>query len=170
MTVAIRVAPLALAAWLPLAAGAADGPPELLGLRVRRGGEPATALSSVVGDSPAMVAFSAAYCPPCRAEVPVLRHAAARWRSRGVRVLAIAIDAEDAADVAAVVREWGIDYEMYWLADDAREAARPLAPSGLPVTFFIRRGRVSRLDRMLTDDDVGGLVPERLGLTSSPAG
>ena len=163
-----RVAALAVAAWLPLAARAADAPSDLLRLRVHRGAEPAALLATLLGDAPAMVTFSAAYCPPCRAEVPVLRHAAARWRSRGVRV--IAIDAEDAAHAADMARDWGIDYEVYRLADDAREAAGRLAPAGLPVTFFVRGAGVSRLDRILTDDDVGRLVPERLGLAGDPPG
>ena len=170
MRVASRVAALAVVAWLPLAARVADVPSDLLRLRVHRGAEPATPLSSLVGDGPAMVTFAATYCPPCRAEVPVLRRAAARWRGRGVRVIAIAIDVEDAAHAAALARDWGIDYEMYRLAEDAREAAGRLAPSGLPVTFFVRREGVSRVDRMLTDDDVGGLVPERLGLAPDSPG
>ena len=165
-----RVAALAVAAWLPLAARAADGTSDLLRLRVHRGAEPATLLSSLLGDAPAMVTFSATYCPPCRAEVPVLRRAAARWRGRGVRVIAIAIDAEDAAEAADMARDWGIDYEVYRLAEDAREAAGRLAPLGLPVTFFVRRADVSRLDRILTDEDVGRLVPERLGLAGGPPG
>lgn len=165
-----RVAALAVAAWLPFAARAADGPSDLLRLRVHRGGEPAAPLSSLLGGGPAMVTFAATYCPPCRAEVPVLRRAAARWRDRGVRVIAIAIDAEDAAQATDMARDWGIDYEVYRLADDAWEAAGRLAPSGLPVTFFVRRDHVSRLDRILTDEDVGRLVPERLGLAGGPPG
>jgi len=37
-------------------------------------------------------------------------------------------------------------------------------------TFFVRREDVSRLDRILTDEDVGRLVPERLGLADDPPG
>jgi thiol-disulfide isomerase/thioredoxin len=164
------VAALVVAAWLPLAAASADEAPDLMGLRVHRGDAPARPLAAVLADAPAMVSFSASYCPPCRAEVPVLRRAAERWRDRGVRVVGIAVDAENAADVAAVARDWGIDYDLYWLDDDGRRAAGRLAPEGMPVTFFVRRAGVSRLDRILTDEDIRGLVPERLGLAPGPPG
>src|SRR5439155_646847 len=128
------------------------------GLILGSGEERATALSAVRGEAPALVAFSASYCPPCRAEVPVLRRASSRWKREGVRVIAIAVDVGDAAEAAAVARDWGIDYDLYWLADDARDDARRLAPAGLPVTFFVGRAGVSRLDRLLTDEDVDRLV------------
>jgi len=161
-------AALALAAVLPFATALAEGSADLLQLHVRRGEERATALSAVLGEAPALVAFSASYCPPCRAEVPVLRRASSRWKREGVRVIAIAVDVGDAAEAAAVARDWGIDYDLYWLADDARDDARRLAPAGLPVTFFVGRAGVSRLDRLLTDEDVDRLVPERLGVRASP--
>jgi len=163
-----RAAAPVLAAVLPLATALAEGSADLLRLRVRRGEERATALSAVLGEAPALVAFSASYCPPCRAEVPVLRRASSRWKREGVRVIAIAVDVGDAAEAAAVARDWGIDYDLYWLADDARDDARRLAPAGLPVTFFVGRAGVSRLDRRLTDEDVDRLVPERLGVRASP--
>jgi len=163
-----RAAALAAAVVLPLAVAAAEGTADLLKLRVRHGVEPAVTLGQRVGDARALIAFSATYCPPCRLEVPVLRRAAHRWRPEGLRVITIMVDADDAAEAAAVAREWGIDYELYWLAAGDRKDASRLAAGGLPVTFFVGHGEVSRLDRFLTDEDVDRLVPVRLDLHGDP--
>jgi len=159
-----RAAALA-AAILPVAVAlGADTSADLLQLRVQRGSQPAAALAERLGHARALVAFSASYCPPCRLEVPVLRRAARRWRGEGLRVITIAVDVDDAAEAAALARDWGIDYELYWLPDDARDAASRLASEGLPVTFFVGPNGVTRLDRFLTDEDVDRLVPSRLDL------
>jgi len=163
-----RAAALAAAVVLPLAVAAAEGSADLLQLRVRRGDERPVALSERLGDAPALIAFSATYCPPCRLEVPVLRRAARRWRRQRLRVITIMVDADDAAEAAAVAREWGIDYELYWLAAGDRKDASRLAAGGLPVTFFVANGEVSRLDRFLTDEDADRLVPARLDLHGDP--
>src|SRR5205085_2120398 len=56
-------AALALAAVLPFATALAEGSANLLQLHVRRGEERATALSAVLGEAPALVAFPASYRP-----------------------------------------------------------------------------------------------------------
>jgi len=59
-------------------------------------------------------------------------------------------------------RETGASTTTCTGSPTARDDARRLAPAGLPVTFFVGRAGVSRLDRLLTDEDVDRLVPERL--------
>ena len=163
-----RTVALAAAVVLPLAVAAAGSSADLLQLRVRRGDEAPATLAKRVGDARALIAFSATYCPPCRLEVPVLRRAARRWQREGLRVITILVDVDDPTEAAAVARDWGIDYELYRLAAGERNEASRLAVAGLPVTFFVAHGDVSRLDRFLTDEDVDRLVPARLDLPGEP--
>ena len=146
----------------------ADTATDLLALPVRQGNEPPTALGARLAGRPAVVAFWASYCPPCRAEVPVLRRIAARWRDAGVRVVGIVLDVDGAAEARRVADAWHIDYETLWVGADAWERADRLAPTGLPVAFFVSaRGTVVREDRALTDRDVDTLAA-RLGVDALP--
>jgi thiol-disulfide isomerase/thioredoxin len=144
---------------------------DLLELPVRRGTEPARPLGALLGDAPSMVVFWASYCPPCQAEVPVVRRAVARWRDRGVRIVGLAVGFDRPEEVTRTAREWGIDYESYWLPDAEWEAAKRLLPEGLPATFFVGRDEATRHDRVLSDDDLDRLIPRHLGVeppTSAP--
>lgn len=161
-------AALAVVALLGATEVLAGRPADLLELRVRRGDAAARPLGEVLEKAPAIVAFWATYCPPCRAEVPVLQRAARRWRSRGVRVLGIALDVGDPARAARAAAEWGIDYESYWTPADQLDAAERLLPNGLPATFFVGPAGVTRQDRFLSDKDLEPLIPEHLGVTPPP--
>lgn len=149
-------------------AGGFEAPGELLRLPVRRAGDPVRPLDSLLHGARAVVTLWATYCPPCRAEVPTLRHVARRWGRSGVRVIGIAIDIEEPAELARASAKWGIDYETYWVPPDARDRAAALAPAGLPVTFFVGPDGVSRYDRLLVDADVDTLIPRRLGIPPLP--
>ena len=94
---------LLLAIWLfALGAGwapAAEVPIQVLDLEVHRGDAAPVTLRAFLAGAPAVVNLWATYCPPCRAEVPALRAAVRKWRSRGVRVVAVALDFDAPARV-----------------------------------------------------------------------
>jgi thiol-disulfide isomerase/thioredoxin len=147
-----------------LSAGLARGtePEALLALPVRRGEAAARPLGDVVGRGPAVVSFWASYCAPCQAEVPVLRKAAARWRSEGLRVIGVGVDFDDAARLGRVASAWGIDYETLWVPPESRGGLPKLLPQGLPVALLVGPGGVLLHDRLLTDADLESAVPALL--------
>ena len=161
---------LALAAAFALAAGAAEppapvaapSPSAVLELRVVRRDGTATTLREVAAGAPTVLAFWATYCPPCRAEVPALNRAAAKWRERGLRVVGVALET-DAKRVAEARDAWGMEYDTVRLAAGEESRAEALFPRGLPTSALVARGALTWHERLLTDEALERLVPPLLG-------
>jgi thiol-disulfide isomerase/thioredoxin len=155
----------ALAAVLVLAGlvgrVSAEAPPDaggVLDLRVVRADGTTATLRDVVRDGPAVVAFWASYCPPCRAEVPALNRAAERWRARGLRVLGVALE-EDADRVRDAARTWDMRYDVVRIAPGEDARTDRLFPRGLPTSALVAHGRATMHERVLDDADLERLVP-----------
>lgn len=98
----------------------------------------------VYQERPLVVNFWARWCGPCREEIPDFIRERAKFKSRGVELLGIAID-----DKTEAVRDFAKAYEMNYpvlLAKDQGVAlmkALGNAKAGLPYTLVIdRQGRI----------------------------
>lgn len=98
-----------------------------------------------------VVNFWGTYCPPCRAEAPVLTRAWRALRGTGDVLIGVAVDRAPLADVARFARGLGMQYPI---------AVGPLDMLGsfrvrlVPTTVVIdRRGVVARTIVGETDDD-----------------
>jgi peroxiredoxin len=56
--------------------------------------------------------FWASWCPPCQAEMPVVRDVAARYASRGLTVIGISVQETSIDDVRAYARQYGLGYTV----------------------------------------------------------
>jgi len=135
--------------------------PTVLDLSVVHHDGTVSPLRAIVRDGPAVVAFWATYCPPCRAEVPALNRAAEHWRARGLRVLGVALESNERR-VRAAQSTWGIRYDVVWLAPGKDDLLERLFPRGLPVTAFVDHGKVTLHDRVLDDEELARRVPALL--------
>lgn len=91
---------------------------------------------------PVMVSFWASWCPPCRAEAPLLERTWRAYRDRGVVFIGVNVwDSEQ--DARAFLREFDITYPNG--PDTAGEIAIDYGLAGLPETFFVdRQGQIVR--------------------------
>jgi len=85
--------------------------------------------------------FWATWCPPCVEETPSLVRMQARLKDKGVVVLAVSIDDDDAA-YHRFLKEYGVN--MVTVRDEARKAATLYGTFGWPETFVIDQQGVVR--------------------------
>ena len=80
--------------------------------------------------------FWATWCPPCKEEMPSMERLYRRYKDRGLAMLAISIDSEDKAGVAAAfVKKYGLTFTI---GLDARlEVANRYTVRALPSSFLI---------------------------------
>jgi len=104
-----------------------------------------------------LVSFWASWCPPCRAEMPVLATIAAN--SPHVKVLAVNV-----RDDSAAARKFAANQkvELSFLFDDGGKTAGDYAISSLPVNYLLRAETLEILERWTGPVNAGELE-KRLG-------
>ncbi len=101
-----------------------------------------------------VVSVLASWCPPCRAELPVLVDAARQWRGRGVHFVGVAMRDND-SHAAELVRAAG-GQALTIVADPDATRAVSLGARGVPETFVVDRRGIMRLHA------VGPVTPDWL--------
>jgi cytochrome c biogenesis protein CcmG, thiol:disulfide interchange protein DsbE len=85
--------------------------------------------------------FWATWCPPCIEETPAMVKMTARMKDKGVVVLAVSIDADDAA-YHRFLKDYSVN--MVTVRDEARKASNLYGTFGWPETYIIDRTGVIR--------------------------
>ncbi|MGB8010915.1 MAG: TlpA disulfide reductase family protein [Terriglobales bacterium] len=85
--------------------------------------------------------FWATWCPPCIEETPSLVRMQSLLKPKGVVVLAVSIDADDAA-YHKFLKEYGVN--MVTVRDEAQKAARLYGSFGWPESYVIDRNGIVR--------------------------
>jgi cytochrome c-type biogenesis protein len=113
---------------------------------------PAYKAVSLSGDSVSLAALRgktvllnvwATWCHPCRDEIPELQAIHERYKTRGLELVGVSIDADGNDDV---IRQFMRDFKMtypVWRDPDERVSTRFLVV-GVPATFLIDRNGVLR--------------------------
>ena len=85
--------------------------------------------------------FWATWCAPCREEIPVFKDLHARYGSKGLTLIGIAMDDEGATVVGPFVQENGMPYVNLLGNEEVATAWGPLR--GLPTKFLLdKQGRI----------------------------
>jgi cytochrome c biogenesis protein CcmG/thiol:disulfide interchange protein DsbE len=93
---------------------------------------------------PVLLNFWGVSCPPCRTEVPILQQAYARYLSKGLVILGVDEQLDDAQSVIVFASEHGATYPL--LLDPTSSAMQPYRLDALPRSFLIDRSGIIRAD------------------------
>jgi thiol-disulfide isomerase/thioredoxin len=127
-------------------------------------------LDQLVGDEPddasarvVLLSFFASWCGPCKKELPFLAQLDGMYRDRGLRVVSVSIDREEAAIAAA--RKLAADAKVTYpvLSDRFNVLARRYLgdQSPLPSVFLVGRdGNILRIERGYAKDASAFLLAE----------
>ncbi len=123
----------------------------------------------VRADEVTVLNFWATWCVPCLREIPELAALSEQWKAQHVRVVGIAIDSGDPADVTAFAAAHGMRYAL--LTAPQRWARQHFAVIGLPVTLVVDRsgGIRHRLIGPQTREQFETAVRDALARRSSAA-
>jgi len=102
-----------------------------------------------------LVNIWATWCPPCRAEMPVIQMMYGKYKDQEFVVLGInATNQDNQLDIMPFVREYGLTFPI--LLDETGDASRAYQLRSLPSSFFIGR------DGVIKDVVIGGPMSEKL--------
>jgi peroxiredoxin len=92
---------------------------------------------------PVVLVFWATWCPPCRAETPILQALHEKYKSKGLLIVGASIDRGGLDDVKPFVNEHKLTYTI--LVDPDDQVAGPLyAVRGIPMICVLDRNGVIR--------------------------
>jgi cytochrome c biogenesis protein CcmG/thiol:disulfide interchange protein DsbE len=107
-----------------------------------------------------LLSFWATWCEPCQAEMPRFIDWQTRYGPRGLQVIGVSMDDND-APVRALASQRGVNYTV--LMGDAKLARLYGGILGLPVTFLIdRQGRIATRFKGQSDLDAMDRTLRRL--------
>jgi cytochrome c biogenesis protein CcmG/thiol:disulfide interchange protein DsbE len=98
-------------------------------------------LSDLRGKRSVLLSFWASWCPSCQEEMPTLAKLHEKFGPRGLEIVAVSIDA-DQADVAQFVLRHGVTSRALW--DRNGQAARKYRVTAVPTHYFIDKRGVIR--------------------------
>lgn len=93
-------------------------------------------------DQHLLVVAMAAWCTPCREELPALTRLFEKYRDRGLQVIGISVDDQGPAGMQPIVDRLKVSFPVYWVGEEAIEHFQIRA---VPLLIFVKDGR--ELDR-----------------------
>lgn len=86
-----------------------------------------------------MVVAMAAWCRPCRKELPVLNKLYEKYKSEGLSLIGLSVDAGGPKVIQPIITKSGVTFPVYWVGEDA---VRKYKIFGIPMIFLIKNGNI----------------------------
>jgi thiol-disulfide isomerase/thioredoxin len=97
------------------------------------------ALDKMISDTAyrGLVVAMASWCPPCREELPILAKLYIKHKEKGIRIMAISLDAEGPKAVQTLIDKLKIPFPVYWIGTNAVQHYKI---AGVPTLMVYNQG------------------------------
>ena len=86
-----------------------------------------------------MVVAMAAWCSPCRKELPVLNKLYEKYKNEGLSLIGLSVDAGGPKVIQPIITKSRVTFPVYWVGEDA---LRKYKIFGIPMIFLIKNGKI----------------------------
>jgi len=86
-----------------------------------------------------MIVAMAAWCGPCRKELPTLVKLFDKYKDQGLKMVGISLDANGPQAMQPILDKLHVNFPVYWVGVDM---AREYDIYAIPMIFFIKNGQV----------------------------
>ena len=90
-------------------------------------------------DNQSMIVAMAAWCGPCRKELPTLIKLFDKYKDQGLKMVGISLDANGPQAMQPILDKLHVSFPVYWVGVDM---AREYDIYAIPMIFFIKNGQV----------------------------
>jgi thiol-disulfide isomerase/thioredoxin len=90
-------------------------------------------------DSRSLIVAMAAWCTPCRKELPALNNLYRKYKNQGLKIVGISLDLEGPRAMQPIIDKMKVEFPVYWVGEDA---IRDYQIDAIPLLFVIKEGKV----------------------------
>ena len=104
----------------------------------------------------------AAWCGPCREELPILNKLYTKYKEKGLKLVAVSLDVTGPSAMQYIVDKLEIKFPVYWAGDRISSAFKIF---GVPTILVIREGKIQeriigKRDDKYLEDKISSIMSE----------
>lgn len=90
-------------------------------------------------DCPLFIVAMAAWCAPCRAELPVLQKLHEKYAEKGLKIIGVSVDIGGPSAIQPLVDQMRVTFPVYW---GGEKVVREYKISGIPLLLIAKKGEI----------------------------
>ena len=90
-------------------------------------------------DCQCLIVAMAAWCGPCKEELPILIKLNDKYKSQGLKMIGISLDMGGPQAMQPIVETFGVDFPVYWAGEEAIYKHNVIA---MPTLFLVKNGEI----------------------------
>jgi len=90
-------------------------------------------------DCRCLIVAMAAWCDPCRKELPALNKLYRKYKSQGLKIVGISLDLEGPRAMQPIIDKMKVEFPVYWVGENA---IKDYKIDAIPLLFLIKKGKV----------------------------
>jgi len=91
------------------------------------------------GDCPLFIVAMAAWCAPCRDELPMMQKLHEKYAGKGLKIVGVSLDMGGPAMIQPLVDQMRLTFPVYW---GGEKVVREYKISGIPLLLIAREGEI----------------------------